>query len=68
MRTNIEIEDDLLNEYKTLSGAKTKREAIHKALVEAIKAEKKRQLAELRGKVPWDGDLGQMRTYDKWEQ
>lgn len=55
MRTNIEIEDDLLNEFIRLSGAKTKREAIHKALVDAINAEKKRQLAELIGKVKWDG-------------
>ena len=41
MRTNIEIEDDFLNEYTTLSGAKTKRGAIHKVLVDAIMLRKK---------------------------
>ena len=68
MRTNIEIEGDVLNEYIRLSGTRTKKEAVHKALLEAIKAEKKRQLAGMKGKVDWEGDLNQMRTYDKWEQ
>lgn len=67
MRTNIDIEEGLLAEYRKLSGARTKKEAIHKALEEAIKAEKKRKLAGLMGKVAWEGDLDQMRTYDKWE-
>ncbi|WP_350110294.1 type II toxin-antitoxin system VapB family antitoxin, partial [Fulvivirga sp.] len=35
MRTNIDINEDLLNEYKKLVGAKTKKEAIHHALHDA---------------------------------
>ena len=68
MRTNIDIEESLLNEYKRLTGIKTKKAAIHKALSEAIKAERKRKLAGLYGQVGWEGDLDQMRTYDKWEK
>mgnify|MGYP001276483525 CR=1 FL=1 len=68
MRTNIDINEDLLNEYKKLVGAKTKKEAIHHALQDAIKAAKKRQLANMMGKVKWEGNLEKMRTYDKWEE
>ncbi len=28
---------------------------------------KRKILISLRGKVKWEGDLNEMRTYDKWE-
>ena len=67
MRTNIDLDDDLLDEFKKLSKAKTKREAVNKALEEGIRNYKTRMLLNLQGKVKWEGDLDKMRTYDKWE-
>lgn len=66
MRTNIEIDETLINEASELSGSKTKKETVELALKELIRIHKMRQLADLRGKVKWEGDLEQMRTYDKW--
>ncbi|GAB4234857.1 MAG: hypothetical protein Tsb0034_08740 [Ekhidna sp.] len=68
MRTNIDIDDDLLKEMMQLSGAKTKKEAIHDALEKTRAYYSRLGLLELRGKVEWVGDLEEMRTYDKWEE
>ncbi len=61
MRTNIVVDDDLLEEVRLGFGVKTKREAIDRALRAA--ARKQRQLRawdELRGSG-WVGDLEAMR-------
>jgi len=68
MRTNIDIDEKLLKETMSLSGAKTKREAVHDALEKARAYYSRVGLLELRGKVKWEGDLDEMRTYDKWEE
>jgi Arc/MetJ family transcription regulator len=62
MRTNIEIDPNLIAEAMEELGVKTKREAVTKALEEVVRM--KRQLRawdELRGSG-WDGDLDDMRT------
>lgn len=51
MRTNIMIDDALMKEALTLSGIKTKRDVVQKALEEYVRNLKKRDLRELRGKV-----------------
>ena len=51
MRTTLTINEDLLEEAKTLSGAKTKKEAIEIALQEFVRREKSKKLVELEGKV-----------------
>jgi len=51
MRTTLAIKEDLLNEVKTLSGAKTKKDAVEKALQEFIRRRKARKLLDLEGKV-----------------
>jgi Arc/MetJ family transcription regulator len=51
MRTNIVIDDGLMEEALRLSGAKTKRDAVHKALEEFIAGLKRRDLKEIRGKI-----------------
>ncbi len=67
MRTNIEIDDQLIKKYIKLSGAKTKKEAVNDALEKGIDYYSRLEILKLRGKVKWEGDLDQMRTYDKWE-
>lgn len=54
MRTNIVIDDHLMKEALKLSGCKTKKELIHKALEEFIQNRKRRDLSELKGKINFD--------------
>jgi len=51
MRTTLVINEELLNEAKTLSGAKTKKEAVEVALEEFIRRRKAKKLLELEGKI-----------------
>lgn len=67
MRTNIDIDDKLLDEAIKLTGSKSKKEMVNYALEEVIKLEKIKQLRALRGKVKWEGNLDEMRIYDKWD-
>jgi Arc/MetJ family transcription regulator len=56
MRTNIVIDDALMKEALTLSGLKTKRDLVHKALEEFVRNLKRKDLREIRGKVSFAGD------------
>jgi Arc/MetJ family transcription regulator len=62
MRTNIEIDDDVLKEVRRLTGARTKREAVDLALRELVARHRRLGLLTLRGKVRWEGDLNEGRT------
>jgi Arc/MetJ family transcription regulator len=63
VRTNIVIDDRLLEEAMNLSGAKTKREAVQKALEEFVNNRKRLSLRELKGKIEFaeDYDFKKMR-------
>lgn len=62
MRTNIEIDDQLMRDALRMTGAKTKKEAVERGLRTLIRLRQQEQLRQLRGKLPWDGDLEAMRT------
>ena len=51
MRTNIVLDDDLVQEAFLLTGIRTKRELVHMALKELVRRSRKRDLTELAGKV-----------------
>jgi Arc/MetJ family transcription regulator len=51
MRTNIVIDDGLLDEAFSVSNAKTKKDLIHEALREFIRLKKRKDLKELAGAV-----------------
>lgn len=62
MRTNIEIDDALMADAMKALGAKTKREAVERALRDAVRARRQWEAWEgLRG-LGWEGDLEAMRT------
>jgi len=61
MRTNIVIDDDLMNEAMTLSQIKTKKAIVEAGLKLLVQIKKQEQLKSLRGKLKWDGDLDAMR-------
>ena len=62
MRTNIEIDDALLEESRRLLGTATKRETVDAALREIVDRDRRRQLLALRGQVRWEGDLEESRA------
>jgi Arc/MetJ family transcription regulator len=62
MRTNIVIDDKLMNEALKATGLKTKKEAVELGLQTLIKLNKQAGIKELKGKLQWDGDLDAMRT------
>ncbi|TDK50531.1 type II toxin-antitoxin system VapB family antitoxin [Algoriphagus formosus] len=61
MRTNIEIDDKLIEEIKLHSKLKTKKNIVNKALKSYLNELKRRELASLAGKIAWEGDLESMR-------
>lgn len=61
MRTNIVIDDDLMNEAMTLSLLKTKKAVVETSLKLLVQIKKQERLKNLRGKLKWDGSLDAMR-------
>jgi len=61
MRTNIEIEDELIREALRVSGLKTKRAAVEAGLRALIRLNKRRKILDLAGKVQWEGNLDESR-------
>ncbi len=51
MRTNIVLDDDLLDEAIRVSGIKTKKDVVHEALRVFIAAKKRKSLLDLAGKI-----------------
>lgn len=65
MRTNIDIDDQLMAEAMAASGARTKREAVERGLRALLRDRAVEEFRALRGKMKWVGDLDDMRT-SKW--
>jgi Arc/MetJ family transcription regulator len=62
MRTNIDIDDELMAEALRYSKAPTKRAAVEEGLRLLIQTRRQGALRKWRGKVKWEGDLDAMRT------
>jgi len=61
LRTNIELDEKLVNEALKLTDIKTKKELVNYALRELVRKIKRKKLLELEGKVEWTGDLHETR-------
>jgi len=61
MRTNIDIDDNLIDKAIKLSNAKSKKEVVNLALKELVASLKRKELLKYRGKAKWEGDLNFMR-------
>jgi Arc/MetJ family transcription regulator len=61
MRTNIVIDDKLMDEAIRAGGLKTKRATIEEALRVYIQFKKQARIRRLRGKMQWRGNLDEMR-------
>ena len=60
-RTNIVIDEKLVEKGKKVTGLKTSRAVVDFALKELIRRSNQRQILDLFGTVDWHGNLKQMR-------
>jgi Arc/MetJ family transcription regulator len=61
MRTNIEIDDQLVSKAMRSSGARTKKAAVEAGLRLLVKTHSQTAIRRLRGKVQWEGNLNESR-------
>ncbi len=62
MRTNIVIDDKLMDDVLKLTAFKTKKEAVEEGLKILLRLAKQEEIRKLRGQIHWIGDLNEMRT------
>ncbi len=60
--TNIVLDSKLIEVGLKATGLKTRRELVDFALRELLRHEQQKELLSLKGKLNWEGDLGEMRT------
>ena len=61
MRTNVEIDDDLMRDALRATGLKTKRAVIEAGLRMLVRVKGQEDILHLAGKVHWEGDLDESR-------
>ena len=57
MRTNVEIDDDLMRDALRLTGLKTKRAAIEEGLKTLVRVKRQLKILELGGKVEFWAEI-----------
>ena len=62
MRTNIVLDDKLIERAQKLTGIKTKREVVLEALRTLILLREQGSIRAARGKLKWEGDLNEQRS------
>jgi Arc/MetJ family transcription regulator len=61
MRTNIVINDSLIDEALKLTKLKTKKAVVEEGLKLLVQLKKQEKIKSLRGKLKWEGNLEGMR-------
>lgn len=61
LRTNIELDEKLVNEAMKLTHMKTKKELVNYAIEELVHKIKRKKILDLEGKFEWIGDLSEIR-------
>jgi len=61
MRTNVVIDDDLMESALKASGRKTKKDAIEDGLRLLVQIKDQEKIRSFRGKLQWNGNLEEMR-------
>jgi Arc/MetJ family transcription regulator len=56
MRTNIDIDENLLQQAMELSGLKTKKATVNEALAQYVRMMKQKDILELLGQIDFDPD------------
>lgn len=60
-RTNIDLDDRLVRRARRLTGLKTKKAVVHRALENLVRAEARKGILRFYGSGIWQGDLKSMR-------
>mgnify|MGYP001029575452 CR=1 FL=1 len=60
-RTNLVLDDEILEEALRLAGVKTYSKVVNMALEDFVRRAKARRILELTGSGLWEGNLGEMR-------
>lgn len=61
MRTNIVIDDELMDQAMKATGFKTKRAVVEAGLRKLVQLDKQAKILDYFGKLHWEGDLDEMR-------
>ena len=61
MRTNLVLDNELIDRARELTGIRTKRAVVEEALRTLIHLHEQAEVRNLRGQLHWEGDLNQMR-------
>ncbi|MCK9392668.1 MAG: type II toxin-antitoxin system VapB family antitoxin [Syntrophales bacterium] len=61
MRTNVVINDELMESALNLSGLKTKKDVIEEGLKLLVQVKRQKEIKRFRGKLKWSGNLDAMR-------
>lgn len=57
MRTNIEIDDNLMRDVLNSTGLKTKKEAVELGLKTLVRLKRQESIKQYKGKLQWDAAL-----------
>ncbi len=61
MKTNVVIDDDLMEPALKASGLQTKKDAIEAGLKLLVQVKSQNEIRHFRGKLKWSGNLDEMR-------
>jgi Arc/MetJ family transcription regulator len=61
LRTNIDIDDELMGKAMHATGLRTKRRVVEEGLRLLVRLKEQEDVLRLAGKVRWQGDLAQSR-------
>lgn len=61
MRTNVNIDDELMRQAMAVSGKSTKKAVVEQALRLVVQLKMQEGIKRLRGKIQWEGNLDEMR-------
>jgi Arc/MetJ family transcription regulator len=62
VRTNVIIDDNLMESALKVSGLRTKKDTIEEGLRLLVETRSQSKIKELRGKLKWTGNLDEMRV------
>ncbi len=66
-RTNVVLDEDLIEAGLELTGLRNRRALIDYALRQLLRRESQKKILELKGEVRWEGDLSSMRQKREFE-
>lgn len=67
MRTTVNVEENILQDLMQYTKAKTRTEAVNRAIAEWVRLKRIDELRAKRGKIQWEGDLDDVRALEMKE-